>query len=127
MLAFLAIVAIAGSSCPLAKLRKSKISACSTSRPLRPNAPSCLPFRRVWRSNELMPKRYGLLTELVPRAGVIALLVNPKNPFSERMMPDVQAAARAKGVQLHMLKAGTESEIDAAFAILARVRFRPAD
>jgi ABC-type uncharacterized transport system substrate-binding protein len=70
---------------------------------------------------ELMPKRFELLTELVPQASVIALLVNPKNPLSERMIPDVQAAATAKGVQLNVLKAGTESEIDAAFPILTRV------
>jgi putative tryptophan/tyrosine transport system substrate-binding protein len=42
--------------------------------------------------------------------------VNPNNPSAERTMRDVQEAARAKGVQLLILKAGTESEIDAAFA-----------
>jgi putative ABC transport system substrate-binding protein len=47
---------------------------------------------------------------------VITLLVNPNNPSAERTMRDVQQAARAKGVQLHILKAATESEIDAAFA-----------
>jgi putative ABC transport system substrate-binding protein len=67
---------------------------------------------------ELMPKRLELLSELVPRAGVIALLVNPNNAISERIMGDVQEAAHAKGVQLHIMKAGTESEIDAAFATL---------
>ena len=51
---------------------------------------------------------------------MIALLVNPNNPSAERMMRDVQEAARAKGVQLHILKAGTESEIDAAFATLVQ-------
>jgi len=47
---------------------------------------------------------------------VIALFVNPNNPNAERTMRDVQEAARAKGVQLVVLKAGTESEIDVAFA-----------
>jgi hypothetical protein len=47
---------------------------------------------------------------------VIALLVNPNNPTAERTMRDAQEAARAKEVQLLILKAGTESEIDAAFA-----------
>jgi len=65
---------------------------------------------------ELNSKRLELLTELVPQARVIALLVNPNNPSAERTMRDVQEAARAKGVQLLILKAGTESEIDAAFA-----------
>ena len=71
---------------------------------------------------ELMPKRLELLSELVPQARVIALLVNPNNPSAERMIRDVQEAARAKGVQLHILKAGTESEIDAAFATLVQLQ-----
>ena len=68
-----------------------------------------------------MPKRLELLSELVPQARVIALLVNPNNSNAERMIRDVQEAARAKGVQLHILKAGTESEIDAAFASLVQL------
>jgi putative ABC transport system substrate-binding protein len=70
---------------------------------------------------ELMPKRLELLSELVPKAGVIALLVNPNSPAAERIMRDVQEAARAKGVQLHILKAGTEGEIDVAFASLVQL------
>ena len=64
---------------------------------------------------ELEPKRVELLSELVPQAGVIALLVNPKFPAAERIIEDAREAARAKGLQLQILKAGTESEIDAAF------------
>jgi len=71
---------------------------------------------------ELHPKRLELLSELVPRAGVIALLVNPNNLRADRLMQSVQEAARVKGVQLPILKAGTESEIDAAFATLAELR-----
>jgi putative ABC transport system substrate-binding protein len=67
---------------------------------------------------ELMPKRLELLSELVPQAGVIALVVNPSNPTAEHQMRDVQKAARVKGRQLQILKASTESEIDAAFATL---------
>jgi putative ABC transport system substrate-binding protein len=52
---------------------------------------------------------------------VIALLVNPDNPIPEPIMRDVRDAARAKGVQLHILKAATESEIDAAFASLTQL------
>jgi putative tryptophan/tyrosine transport system substrate-binding protein len=69
---------------------------------------------------DLNPKRFELLSELVPQAKVIALLVNPNIPLIEHMMRDVQEAAQAKGVQLHILKASTESEIDAAFASLAQ-------
>jgi putative tryptophan/tyrosine transport system substrate-binding protein len=68
---------------------------------------------------ELTPKRLDLLFELVPQAGVIALLANPNSPSAQRIIRDVQEAARAKGVRLLVLKAGTEGEIGAAFASLA--------
>ena len=71
---------------------------------------------------ELMPKRLELLTELVPQASVIALLVNPNNPNAEPLIRDVQEAARTKGVKLLVLKAGTEDEIDAAFASLVQLQ-----
>jgi putative ABC transport system substrate-binding protein len=71
---------------------------------------------------ELMPKRLELLSELVPQAGVIALLVNPNSAAAEGQTRDVQKAARAKGVQLSILKASTESEIDAAFASLVQLQ-----
>src|SRR4029077_3434837 len=71
---------------------------------------------------ELVRKLLEFLSELVPQARVIALLVNPNNSAAERMMTDVQDAARAKGVQLPILKAGTESEIDAAFASLVQLQ-----
>jgi putative tryptophan/tyrosine transport system substrate-binding protein len=61
---------------------------------------------------ELMPKRLELLSDLVPQARSIALLVNPNSASTERTIRDLQEAARAKGVQLIILKAGTESEID---------------
>jgi putative ABC transport system substrate-binding protein len=71
---------------------------------------------------ELAPKRLELLFELVPQAGVIALLVNPNNPNAESFVRDMQEAARAKGVRLTILKAGTEGEIDTAFASLPQLR-----
>jgi putative tryptophan/tyrosine transport system substrate-binding protein len=71
---------------------------------------------------ELNPKRFELIYELVPQARVIALLANPSIPTTEQMMPAVQEAARAKGVQLQILKASTESEIDAAFSSLVQQR-----
>jgi putative ABC transport system substrate-binding protein len=70
---------------------------------------------------ELMPKRLELLSELVPQAKVIALLVNPNRPGAERAIQVVQEAARMKGLQLAILKAGTEGEIDTAFASLVEL------
>jgi putative ABC transport system substrate-binding protein len=69
----------------------------------------------------LTPKRLELLAELVPQAGVIALLVNPTKSDTERLVSDMQEAARAKGVQLPVVKAGTEGEIDAVFAFLIQL------
>jgi putative ABC transport system substrate-binding protein len=65
---------------------------------------------------ELMPKRFELLSELVPQAGVFALLVNPNNAGTDAMIRDVREAAAAKGLQLDILRAGSDNEIDAAFA-----------
>jgi putative ABC transport system substrate-binding protein len=69
---------------------------------------------------ELNAKRLELLSELVPQARVIALLVNPNYPGAEGIMREVQEAARATGVQILILKARTEGEIDAAFTILVQ-------
>jgi putative ABC transport system substrate-binding protein len=71
---------------------------------------------------ELMPKRLELLAELVPHAKIIALLVNPNSPGAESMIEPVEQAARLKGVQIAVLKAGTEEEIDAAFTSLVERR-----
>jgi putative ABC transport system substrate-binding protein len=67
---------------------------------------------------ELMPKRLELLSELVPRAKVIALLVNSKEPRAERVIKDVEEAASTKGLQIEALFAASEGEIDAAFPTL---------
>jgi putative tryptophan/tyrosine transport system substrate-binding protein len=71
---------------------------------------------------ELMPKRLQLLSELVPQAKVIALLINPNSPttHNEPLIAALEEAVRARGVRLAVLKAGTENEIDAAFATLAQ-------
>jgi putative ABC transport system substrate-binding protein len=71
---------------------------------------------------DLHSKRLELLSDLSPQAKVIALLVNPTNAGAERVMRIVQEAARAKGVQLPILKASTEAEIDAAFASLVQLQ-----
>ena len=72
-------------------------------------------------AGELTAKRLELLSELVPRAGVIALLMNPNIATAERIIRDVQEAAHTKGLQLHVLKASTEGEIDTAFASLVQL------
>jgi putative ABC transport system substrate-binding protein len=69
----------------------------------------------------IAPKRLELLSELVPQATVIALLVNSNNLNAERTMREMREAARAKGVELPILKAGTEGDIDAAFATLVEL------
>jgi putative tryptophan/tyrosine transport system substrate-binding protein len=76
---------------------------------------------RVSSLDELTPKRVELLSDLVPGAGVIGLMVNPNNLTAERQMRDVQEAARARGLQLHIVQAGTESEIETAFATLVQL------
>jgi putative ABC transport system substrate-binding protein len=69
---------------------------------------------------DLNSKRLNLLCDLVPQARAIALLVNPNDSNVERDIRDMQKAARVKAVRLEILKAGTKSEIDAAFATLAQ-------
>ena len=71
---------------------------------------------------ELMPKLVELLSELVPQAKVMALLVNPNNPNTQRNIEDAQKAAATKGVQLQILKAATEGEIESAFASLVQLQ-----
>jgi putative tryptophan/tyrosine transport system substrate-binding protein len=71
-------------------------------------------------NTELMPKRVELLSELVFQAEVIALLVNPNNPNTEGIVREVQEAAGVNGLQLQILMAATESEIDTAFASLVQ-------
>jgi putative tryptophan/tyrosine transport system substrate-binding protein len=69
---------------------------------------------------ELHPKRFELLRELIPQAKTIALLVNPNSANGDRVMREMQDAARPSGVQLLILKVSTEDEIDTAFATLVR-------
>ena len=71
---------------------------------------------------ELEPKRLGLLRELVPNAALTAVLLNPTNTFSEQQSKDVREAARALGLELHLVHASTEQQLDAAFATIAQIR-----
>jgi putative tryptophan/tyrosine transport system substrate-binding protein len=74
-------------------------------------------------NGEITAKRLALLHELVPKAVRVAVLVNPGNAtVAETTLRDVQEAARALGLQVHVLNASTSGEIDAAFAILPRQR-----
>jgi len=71
---------------------------------------------------ELMPKRLELLCDLVPQVRVIALLADPNAANIDRLTQAVEEAARRKGVRLQVLKASSESEIDAAFASFAELQ-----
>jgi putative ABC transport system substrate-binding protein len=72
---------------------------------------------------EIVPKRLGLLHELVPEAVRIAVLINPANAASnESMLHDMPEAARALGLQVQVLNASNADEIDAAFTTLVRDR-----
>ena len=74
-------------------------------------------------SGELTAKRLELLRELVPGAARVALLVNPTNPANfATTVRDVEAAARAIGLQIQVVRASTSREIDAAFATFGRER-----
>jgi ABC-type uncharacterized transport system substrate-binding protein len=73
-------------------------------------------------ASEVGPKRLELLRELLPTATIIAVLVNPTNPNAEAQLRDLQAAAPALGVRLHVLHASTEDELDTAFASLLQRR-----
>jgi putative ABC transport system substrate-binding protein len=73
-------------------------------------------------TGQLNAKRVELLHELVPKASVIALLVNSDNPNAENVTKEVQDAARSLGRQVHVLRARTEQDIDAAFVTLVRLQ-----
>ena len=67
-------------------------------------------------------KRIELVRELVPKAAVVAMLVNPHSPDAAPEVRDVQAAAQANNLQLRLINASTPAEIDAAFAAIAAQR-----
>jgi putative tryptophan/tyrosine transport system substrate-binding protein len=72
---------------------------------------------------ELGPKQLQLLHEVVPAAGRIALLINPVSPaFAEPLSRQLQAAARSLGLELRVLQASTERELETAFASLAQLQ-----
>jgi len=72
-------------------------------------------------NTELSAKRLQLLHEIVPSAGIIAVLVNPNNPNATTQLAEFQIAARAVGSRLHVIRASTEAELDASFATAAKL------
>jgi putative tryptophan/tyrosine transport system substrate-binding protein len=70
----------------------------------------------------LDPKKLGLLRELAPQATLVGVLLNPNVEDFQFRVADVQEAARAVGLHIHVLRATTDSEIDAAFAALSQIR-----
>jgi putative tryptophan/tyrosine transport system substrate-binding protein len=75
-------------------------------------------------SSELISKRLGLLHELIPTAKLVGLLVDQADPRTEAQVADMQEAARGLDVQIHVLTASNEGEIDKAFASLSQVGAR---
>jgi putative ABC transport system substrate-binding protein len=74
-------------------------------------------------ANEAVPKRLGLLHELVPKASRVAVLVNPRNSVvAETTLRDAQEAARLIELPIDILEASTSREIEEAFATLVRER-----
>jgi putative ABC transport system substrate-binding protein len=73
-------------------------------------------------TNTLEAKRLGLLHELVPQAATIGFLLNPNSPAAKRQLRDVEEAARVLGLRIHVLRANSDREIDAAFQTVAQRR-----
>ena len=74
---------------------------------------------------DLLPKRLDLLSELVPEAKTVTLLMNPNSPgraSNERVLQEMGQVARSRGCSLMFLQASTEREVDSAFTSLAQSR-----
>jgi putative tryptophan/tyrosine transport system substrate-binding protein len=72
-------------------------------------------------NTELTPKRFELLRELIPGLTAIGALVNPSNPNADFETRDMRQAASALGLQLHLLRAGSERDLDMDFATLVQL------
>ena len=73
-------------------------------------------------SNALVAKQLELLHDLVPKANVLAFLVNPSNPIAESDERDIQGAAHVLGLQLLVLNASTERDFETAFLTMIQRR-----
>ena len=70
-------------------------------------------------TTELGPKRLGLIRELLPKPGTIAFVVNPNSSTTPAQVKEMQTAAQAIGQPLLVVEAGTEEQVDGAFAMMA--------
>lgn len=73
-------------------------------------------------SAETAPKRLELLHELMPREKIIGLLINPTNPLSEFVISTLKTAASQFGLELRIVRARNDEELDSAFSSLAELR-----
>jgi putative ABC transport system substrate-binding protein len=71
-------------------------------------------------TSELGPKRLGLLRELMPKPGLIAFVIDPNNPSTPTQVERLQVAAQSVGQPLLVIPAGTEAQVDGAFATMAQ-------
>jgi putative tryptophan/tyrosine transport system substrate-binding protein len=73
-------------------------------------------------SSELVSKRIGLLHDLLPATTIVASLVNPTDPRAESQTNEMHKAAGAFGLQMHVLRASTDGELNKAFEDLVQLR-----
>ena len=73
-------------------------------------------------SSELVAKRLSLLHDLVPHATTVGFLVNPTDPRFVSQTKDIQEAAKKFGVQIQVVNASTDAELESAFAELGHLR-----
>jgi putative tryptophan/tyrosine transport system substrate-binding protein len=120
------IVTILGPRPPQRLFQSSSRLAVTRSKPLVPslNRPGGNVTGVTFLSNVLAAKRLGLLRELVPGISAVGDLVNPTNPNSAGETNDMQTAAQSLGLELRIVNASTEREIDAAFANFAEQRLK---
>jgi putative ABC transport system substrate-binding protein len=71
---------------------------------------------------QVTPKRLEILHEVVPAAAVIAVLLNPTSPTADSQLRNLQSAAGALGVRLHVLHASTQRDFDTVFEALVQLR-----
>jgi ABC-type uncharacterized transport system substrate-binding protein len=73
-------------------------------------------------TSALEPKRLALLRDLVPQATAFGIMLNPTFPPATQQLKEVEEAARAIDVRIHILRASTDQEIELAFASIAQLR-----
>ena len=73
-------------------------------------------------SSAVMAKRLEILREMAPKAEVLAVLINPKNPSAEISAREAKDAARRLGKDIHVIHASTANEIDRAFEALTELK-----